>query len=183
MVSQSRTEGALVWYKKNRIPSPSRSLRRRSSGIIPDLVDLLPLLKMPDGAKRAGRLCAGGVALPTIRGRRLARSAAIKADGRLDVVGEETIVTLVHKRKASAADALCLDLARVGPEISPRIYGQFIEHLDRCIYGGVWAEMLKDRKFLRPVGHDWQTVNPDPAAFQAILDPGSPSRSEQHTSE
>src|SRR2546428_11350985 len=104
-------------------------------------------------------------------GRRLARPAAIKADGRLDVVGEETIVTLVHKRKAAAADALCLDLARVGPEISPRIYGQFIEHLDRCIYGGVWAEMLKDRKFLRPVGHDWQTMNPDPAAFEAVLDP------------
>src|SRR5437667_10043951 len=104
-------------------------------------------------------------------GRRLARPAAIKADGRLDVVGEETIVTLVHKRKAAAPDALCLDLARVGPEISPRIYGQFIEHLDRCIYGGVWAEMLKDRKFLRPVGHDWQTMNPDPAAFEAVLDP------------
>jgi len=80
-------------------------------------------------------------------------------------------VTLVHIRTAAAADALCLDLARVGPEISPRIYGQFIEHLDRCIYGGVWAEMLKDRKFLRPVGHDWQTMNPDPAAFEAVLDP------------
>ena len=27
------------------------------------------------------------------------------------------------------------------------IYGQFIEHLGRCIYGGIWAEMLDDRKF------------------------------------
>ncbi len=27
------------------------------------------------------------------------------------------------------------------------IYGQFIEHLGRCIYGGIWAEMLEDRKF------------------------------------
>ena len=27
------------------------------------------------------------------------------------------------------------------------IYGQFIEHLGRCIYGGVWAEMIEDRKF------------------------------------
>ena len=68
MVSQRRTEGALVWYEKKRIPFPSRSLRRRSPGIIPDLVDLLPLLKMPDGAERAGRLCAGRLALPTMLG-------------------------------------------------------------------------------------------------------------------
>ncbi len=27
------------------------------------------------------------------------------------------------------------------------IYGQFIEHLGRCIYGGIWAEMIMDRKF------------------------------------
>ncbi|MEJ7613628.1 MAG: alpha-L-arabinofuranosidase C-terminal domain-containing protein [Candidatus Fervidibacter sacchari] len=31
-------------------------------------------------------------------------------------------------------------------EISPLIYGQFIEHLGRCIYGGIWAEMLRNRK-------------------------------------
>ena len=36
---------------------------------------------------------------------------------------------------------------RAGGEISPYIYGQFIEHLGRCIYGGIWAEMLEDRKF------------------------------------
>lgn len=35
--------------------------------------------------------------------------------------------------------------------ISPYIYGQFIEHLGRCIYGGLWAEMLEDRKFYYPV--------------------------------
>jgi alpha-N-arabinofuranosidase len=27
------------------------------------------------------------------------------------------------------------------------VYGQFIEHLGRCIYGGIWAEVLEDRKF------------------------------------
>lgn len=32
------------------------------------------------------------------------------------------------------------------------IYGQFIEHLGRCIYGGIWAEMIEDRKFFYPVG-------------------------------
>ncbi len=35
--------------------------------------------------------------------------------------------------------------------ISPYVYGQFIEHLGRCIYGGIWAEMLGDRKFYFPV--------------------------------
>ena len=35
--------------------------------------------------------------------------------------------------------------------ISPYVYGQFIEHLGRCIYGGIWAEMLEDRKFFYPV--------------------------------
>lgn len=35
--------------------------------------------------------------------------------------------------------------------ISPYVYGQFIEHLGRCIYGGIWAEMLEDRKFYYPV--------------------------------
>lgn len=40
---------------------------------------------------------------------------------------------------------------RSGPAINPFIYGQFIEHLGRCIYGGIWAEMLEDRKFFFPV--------------------------------
>jgi len=39
--------------------------------------------------------------------------------------------------------------------ISPYIYGQFIEHLGRCIYGGIWAEMLEDRKFYYPVTDDY----------------------------
>jgi hypothetical protein len=35
--------------------------------------------------------------------------------------------------------------------MSEHIYGQFIEHLGRCIYGGIWAEMLEDRKFFHPI--------------------------------
>ena len=38
-----------------------------------------------------------------------------------------------------------------GEPISPFIYSQFIEHLGRCIYGGIWAEMLEDRKFYYPI--------------------------------
>jgi alpha-N-arabinofuranosidase len=40
-----------------------------------------------------------------------------------------------------------VDLNQTGQPISKYIYGQFIEHLGRCIYGGLWAEMLEDRKF------------------------------------
>lgn len=78
---------------------------------------------------------------------------------------------LVDRLDRAAGETLVLDPAAAGPEISPRIYGQFIEHLDRCIYGGVWAEMLGDRKFLRPLGHDWEPVNPDASAWEAVPDP------------
>jgi alpha-N-arabinofuranosidase len=44
-----------------------------------------------------------------------------------------------------------LDAADTGQPISPYIYGMFTEHQGRCIYGGIWAEMLRDRKFYYPV--------------------------------
>tara|TARA_B110000483_G_C18150329_1_gene525161 strand:+ start:1159 stop:1380 length:222 start_codon:yes stop_codon:yes gene_type:complete len=44
-----------------------------------------------------------------------------------------------------------LDQSKIGEPIEPFIYGQFIEHLGRCIYGGIWAEMLEDRKFYFPI--------------------------------
>ncbi|MDW8024703.1 MAG: hypothetical protein RMK18_02385, partial [Armatimonadota bacterium] len=40
-----------------------------------------------------------------------------------------------------------VDASRRMNEINPMIYGHFIEHLGRCIYGGIWAEMLYNRKF------------------------------------
>ncbi len=45
------------------------------------------------------------------------------------------------------AGGISIDAAQKGEPMSPLIYGQFIEHLGRCIYGGIWAEMLEDRKF------------------------------------
>jgi alpha-N-arabinofuranosidase len=44
-----------------------------------------------------------------------------------------------------------IEAGKMGEPISKYIYGQFIEHLGRCIYGGIWAEMLEDRKFYYPV--------------------------------
>lgn len=51
-----------------------------------------------------------------------------------------------------ASSPVKIDLKATAPDaIHPYIYGQFIEHMGRCIYGGIWAEMLEDRKFYFPV--------------------------------
>jgi alpha-N-arabinofuranosidase len=53
----------------------------------------------------------------------------------------------------AAETTVKIDASQHGEPISPFIYGQFIEHLGRCINGGgIWAEMLEDRKFYYPVG-------------------------------
>ncbi len=49
-----------------------------------------------------------------------------------------------------------IDASQTGEPINPFIYGQFIEHLGRCIYGGIWAEMLEDRKFYFPITPDYR---------------------------
>ncbi len=57
--------------------------------------------------------------------------------------------------------AVTIDPSQTQYPISPLIYGQFIEHLGRCIYGGIWAEMLQDRKFYDSVKEDespWRVV-------------------------
>jgi alpha-N-arabinofuranosidase len=48
-----------------------------------------------------------------------------------------------------------IDADKTGEPISEFVYGQFIEHLGRCIYGGIWAEMLEDRKFYFPITADY----------------------------
>ncbi|MBK9138005.1 MAG: alpha-N-arabinofuranosidase [Verrucomicrobia bacterium] len=49
------------------------------------------------------------------------------------------------------APRLSVDATQVGEPMSENVYSQFIEHLGRCIYGGIWAEMLEDRKFYHPI--------------------------------
>jgi len=53
------------------------------------------------------------------------------------------------------------DVSKTLPPISKYIYSQFIEHLGRCIYQGIWAEILEDRKFFYPVGSEnspWRII-------------------------
>lgn len=56
----------------------------------------------------------------------------------------------------SHAQTIKFDPDKTAEPISPYIYGQFIEHLGNCIYGGIWAEMLDDRKFCFPVTDEFK---------------------------
>lgn len=67
----------------------------------------------------------------------LAKGTAIYDDIKLEKISELTIGDM----------NISIDPSKKGTPIHPFIYGQFIEHLGRCIYGGIWAEMLEDRKF------------------------------------
>ncbi len=61
----------------------------------------------------------------------------------------------------AAKPGVTIDAAKTLAPMSKYIYGQFIEHLGRCIYQGIWAEMLEDRKFYYPVDDKespWKTV-------------------------
>ena len=61
--------------------------------------------------------------------------------------------------------------------MSPYIYGQFIEHMGHCIYGGIWAEMLMDRKFWYAPGQKgspWQIAGTDKAEKGLYMDETAP---------
>jgi hypothetical protein len=63
-----------------------------------------------------------------------------------------------------------IDPTKTGEPISKYIYGQFIEHLGKCIYGGIWAEMLEDRKFYFPIpaqGDTWRTTGEQARVLRA----------------
>jgi len=55
-------------------------------------------------------------------------------------------------------DQVSIDVSETGPVIEKYIYGQFIEHLGKCINGGIWAEMVEDRKFYYPVKEDFNPL-------------------------
>jgi len=55
----------------------------------------------------------------------------------------------------SAAVTVNIDPQQAGAPISKYLYGQFIEHLGRSVNGGLWAEMVVDRKFFYPITDDY----------------------------
>lgn len=72
-------------------------------------------------------------------------------------------VTQAPAKPAEAAQIMKIeiDTGKTREPISKYIYGQFIEHLGRCIYGGIWAEMLEDRKFYYPIKDDYNPWGTD----------------------
>ena len=79
------------------------------------------------------------------------------------------VAGLVMVTAIQAADVeISVDAGKAGAAISPYVYGQFIEHLGRCIHDGIWAEKLLDRKFLQEPGKNWQTVKPAGAAGRRL---------------
>ncbi len=73
----------------------------------------------------------------------------------LAVLGTAALSPMAFPIDDAPPPEVILDLSNTGDEINPFIYGQFIEHLGRCVYGGIWAEMLEDRKFYFPITEDY----------------------------
>lgn len=65
----------------------------------------------------------------------------------LTVLSACTPAAIQRNEERLARYNLTIDATQRETPISKYIYGQFIEHLGRCVYGGIWAEMLEDRKF------------------------------------
>jgi len=63
---------------------------------------------------------------------------------------------------------ITIDAGKTREPMPDLIYGQFIEHLGRCIYGGIWAEMIEDRKFYSAVGETRRDKTFVPSPWQAV---------------
>ena len=68
----------------------------------------------------------------------------------LTVLGTALLPALAIPANAQTT-RVSIDATKTREPISKYIYGQFVEHFGRSIYGGLWAEMLEDRKFFYPV--------------------------------
>lgn len=62
---------------------------------------------------------------------------------------------------------MSINLEEKGANISPLIYGQFLEHINGVIYQSIWAEKLNDRKFYYPVGEEG--LSPWSLSIQAMV--------------
>ncbi len=94
----------------------------------------------------------------------LAKGTAIYDDIKLEKVSEMKIGDL----------EITIDPSKKSTPIHPFIYGQFIEHLGRCIYGGIWAEMLEDRKFFYLINSNDSPWKLYPPKLDVFIDQVSP---------
>ncbi len=55
-----------------------------------------------------------------------------------------------------------IDARQTAAPVSPYLFGMFIEHIGRTMYGSLWAEMVDDRKFYFPiVANDPEPTGPE----------------------
>ena len=59
------------------------------------------------------------------------------------LLGTAVLAGFCESATAAQSLAVTIDAGKTGEPISRFVYGQFIEHLGRCIYGGIWAVMGK----------------------------------------
>lgn len=76
-----------------------------------------------------------------------------------------SLASILASIPAQGQTTVTIDTSNVRPPISKYIYGQFIEHLGKSIYGGLWAEMLEDRKFLYPITDQYDPWGSDEDKF------------------
>ena len=100
---------------------------------------LHPHQTVPAHSRRSNRPTSARRSYLTVAILAVAASNAIAATG------------MATETRPIPVDEAAIDANAVGEPISPLLYGQFIEHLGRGVYGGLWAEMLEDRKFFYPV--------------------------------
>jgi alpha-L-arabinofuranosidase len=97
------------------------------------------------------------------RGRRAADAPAV-ASGKAWF--DDLTLELIAARELKPAVVI-----QAGKTLEPMpdlIYGQFIEHLGRSIYGGIWAEMLEDRKFYSAIGETRRDREHVPSPWRAV---------------
>jgi alpha-N-arabinofuranosidase len=85
---------------------------------------------------------------------------------------DDLSLELLKSRKLKPS--MSIDATETAEPISKYVYGQFIEHLGRCIYGGIWAEMLEDRKFFYPIGDKESPWRAFPDAGRVEMTKGDP---------
>src|SRR4051812_11039540 len=73
----------------------------------------------------------------------------------LQLAGALIVATVVTVTPAKGQLRLSVDTGRTAAPISKYVYGQFAEHLGRSIYGGLWAEMVEDRKFAHEIAGEY----------------------------
>ncbi|MCX8063741.1 MAG: alpha-L-arabinofuranosidase [Candidatus Hydrogenedentes bacterium] len=94
----------------------------------------------------------------------LAKGTAIYDDIKLEKISEMAIGDMELK----------IDPSQKTAPIHPFIYGQFIEHLGKCIYGGIWAEMLEDRKFFYLINSNESPWKLNPPNLMVMIDQINP---------